>query len=316
MNETIPTKVICKICGFEGLSLITHLRHIHKLKGEEYKLQYNVTTPLAIVSKEVRDKLSKINKEYQNRPEVKMRSSESQKNGASYFTTKFWMNRGMSESQAKEKVSEIQKENSKKSILKGCPKEKQILCNEYWTSKGYSTAEATEIIRNRQVKASALSSRFTGCIRTEESKKQISNSMKKKIEEVGRGHWASHFGNFTGGRSKSEINFYNYIKGNVDSLIEANVHIPNTRYIADIVKGNNIIEFYGDYWHGNPEIFDETKLMNSDINGKSSIPKIWERDKLRTIKLNELGYKVLIIWEYDWNNNKEECIEKIKKFLL
>jgi hypothetical protein len=79
-------------------------------------------------------------------------------------------------------------------------------------------------------------------------------------------------------------------------------------YIKDI---NVVVEFYGDFWHRNPEkyetIDDEFKVG------------IWEHDKNRVNILREkFGCQVIIVWEGDYINNKEkiilETINKINKY--
>lgn len=78
-------------------------------------------------------------------------------------------------------------------------------------------------------------------------------------------------------------------------------------YIKDI---NTVIEFYGDYWHRNPE-----KYENLDDEFKH---QIWEHDKKRIALLKEkFKCNVIIIWEGDYKKNKEkiiiETINKISK---
>lgn len=94
--------------------------------------------------------------------------------------------------------------------------------------------------------------------------------------------------------SKSESHFLNYIKVQ-----------PKHRYkyIDDFYvdgfdpKTNTIYEFLGDYWHGNPEIFSETKINKS--NGKS-FRELYNETFCRFSKLKKLGYCIKYIWENDW----------------
>ena len=41
----------------------------------------------------------------------------------------------------------------------------------------------------------------------------------------------------------------------------------------------------------------------------------WEKDEFRKNSLQKNGYTLLIIWEKDYNENKEEVINKCKNFL-
>ncbi len=85
-------------------------------------------------------------------------------------------------------------------------------------------------------------------------------------------------------------------------------------YIYDMKYNNKIIEFNGDFWHSNPNKFDEshkcpyTKRSQKEIHAKDT-------DKLRIA--NKHGYEVKIIWESEYNSNKQpiinECIEFLKQ---
>ena len=73
-------------------------------------------------------------------------------------------------------------------------------------------------------------------------------------------------------------------------------------YKVDLINLQNrhIIEFFGDYWHCNP-----IKYKPNDYNrhNKKTAQEIWDYDKERIKSLEFLGYKVLIIWEYDYIHN-------------
>ncbi len=60
-----------------------------------------------------------------------------------------------------------------------------------------------------------------------------------------------------------------------------------------------IYEFYGDYWHGNPEKYNSQAFMDSKENktfGEKYISTM-ERERL----LRDNGYNLITIWENDWN---------------
>jgi len=79
--------------------------------------------------------------------------------------------------------------------------------------------------------------------------------------------------------------------------------------IIDIDK-RLIIEFFGDYWHCNPEIYKE----NYEILGITS-KYIWNNDNIRIQKLKSSGYNVIIVWESDYKKDKNQVLEKIKPFI-
>ena len=63
---------------------------------------------------------------------------------------------------------------------------------------------------------------------------------------------------------------------------------------------NNIIyEFYGDFWHGNPNIYN-----HNDINKVIGVTfgELYNRTIIRENKLKKLGYSIISKWESDFKN--------------
>lgn len=75
--------------------------------------------------------------------------------------------------------------------------------------------------------------------------------------------------------------------------------IPGTRYKADgyIKSSNTIFEFHGDFWHGNPELYDETEL-----NPKLGISygELYTRTKTKSKLIIDKGFNLIEVWENDW----------------
>lgn len=76
--------------------------------------------------------------------------------------------------------------------------------------------------------------------------------------------------------------------------------IENAIYKFDAFDPNTktVYEFYGDYWHGNPEIFDPN-LVNK--NNNILFKTLYDKTITRENKLKQLGYTVVSIWENDFN---------------
>lgn len=76
-------------------------------------------------------------------------------------------------------------------------------------------------------------------------------------------------------------------------------------YVPDL---NLIIEYNGDYWHCNPN-----KYSKNYYNQKKSkyAWEIWEYDQNKIDLLNKLNYNVEVIWEQDYNLNKNIIKEVI-----
>lgn len=82
----------------------------------------------------------------------------------------------------------------------------------------------------------------------------------------------------------------------------------------DFVYKNKVIEFYGDYWHLNPNVLNEDKTLFR--NGKKlTMNDVHEIDMNRINLIKEDGYDILIIWENDYRNNEENVIKQCMRFL-
>lgn len=74
-----------------------------------------------------------------------------------------------------------------------------------------------------------------------------------------------------------------------------------------------IIDFNGNYWHCNPEMFDSDYYHQ---HKKMLAKDIWEQDKIRVESLERItGFRHLTIWELDWSKKREETKEIIKNFI-
>lgn len=84
-------------------------------------------------------------------------------------------------------------------------------------------------------------------------------------------------------------------------------------YIEEL---NLCIEFNGDYWHCNPNLYnkDDTVSIN---NKKYNVVDIWMKDKYRIDYLLE-NYQIqtIVVWESDYLENKQTCIDNIINNLL
>ena len=83
-------------------------------------------------------------------------------------------------------------------------------------------------------------------------------------------------------------------------------------FIVDAIihDTNIIIEFYGDIFHCNPRRFKEPTQYCSWIS--RTVQEQWDRDRKRLAALYKLKYKVIIVWEHDWNKHPEKCITRIQ----
>jgi hypothetical protein len=74
---------------------------------------------------------------------------------------------------------------------------------------------------------------------------------------------------------------------------------------------NTVYEFYGDYWHGNPR----DKRGPNHLNKKKgqTFKELYEKTILREKILLSYGYKLITIWEMDWDIEQKEIKRKLKE---
>ena len=89
--------------------------------------------------------------------------------------------------------------------------------------------------------------------------------------------------------------------------------INGTKLKADgyCKETNTIYEYHGDFWHGNPQVFDLSKI--NKVNGKTFgylYQKTLEREQL----IRDMGFNLVVIWESDWNKINKSIKTLQKKF--
>ena len=110
--------------------------------------------------------------------------------------------------------------------------------------------------------------------------------------------------------SKMQIEWLNYISIKDKIIIqhaenEGEFIIPNTRFKADgyCKETNTIYEFHGDYWHGNPLIFDQ----NEEFHNGTTFGELYEKTIEREKQIKDMGFNLIVMWENDW--------KKLNKFV-
>lgn len=291
----------CKICGYRTTDLAQH-PSVHGLSQKEYKFKYGNQ----IKCKNIIDKMSS-------------EANPWTKHGGKYspFSKSFtaYNNKDNTEEiieELKAKCVEIKKENNSNPLTLS-----------YYIAKGFTELEAKELLRNRQTtftldKLIEKHGQEVGFERWKERQiKWLATLNSKSDEEKLEINKKKLYKN--GMKSKSETNLFNMLLEvtglNLISQFELpRKDKPESLYVYDIVYNNKIIEFNGDFWHANPNSF-----MFNDIVKHPRVSKIaediWESDKKKCDYANELGYEVLIIWETDFKNRKNEVIAKCTNFL-
>lgn len=82
-------------------------------------------------------------------------------------------------------------------------------------------------------------------------------------------------------------------------------------YDFTIVDKNKIIEFNGDFWHANPAIYKSDELVYN--NKKAS--DVWEFDQKKQELAKEKGFDLMVIWEKDYRDDKQQTILQCEEWL-
>lgn len=83
-------------------------------------------------------------------------------------------------------------------------------------------------------------------------------------------------------------------------------------YAYDFCINNKIIEFNGDYWHCNPNLYEPNFYNKSK---KMTAQEIWDYDANKKKIAESFGYGVLHIWESEYNDSPAETIKKCINFI-
>lgn len=73
----------------------------------------------------------------------------------------------------------------------------------------------------------------------------------------------------------------------------------NSYYLADgyCEETNTIFEFNGDYWHGNPSVYQPEEINKST---KTTFGELYQRTIEKEKMLKQMGFNVVSVWEKDW----------------
>jgi len=73
-----------------------------------------------------------------------------------------------------------------------------------------------------------------------------------------------------------------------------------------------IIEFNGDIFHGNPQLFNESDCPNP-FDRTLTAKQMWSNDKEKIDLAKSKGFEVMVIWERDYRNDPEAIMNSIIK---
>jgi G:T-mismatch repair DNA endonuclease (very short patch repair protein) len=233
--------------------------------------------------------------------EAIIKSVNSQKRKGLATTIEFWTSKGYSLDQAEFRVSAEQKLRSARSpSAKKGARGYSIRTTEYWVKKGFTPEDAANKVKEIQV-TNGLDF-YT---------KKYGNAGKELfIQRIDK--WLNADGNkkMVANRSKKSIELFENLGVGYFGPDEKTIRGKHKVHRVDFLHGNKIIEYYGDYWHGNPKFYSGSQMIR-----KKKVSDVWEHDAKKIKDLEDNGYTVMIIWEYEFVHDSENTVKKCKDFV-
>jgi hypothetical protein len=238
----------------------------------------------------------------------------------------FWIEKGLSEEDAKIKAYESMKDIHRKTSIKKKSnpelyRDKYTTNIEYYLKKGYSEEESLKLLTKRQATFS-----LEICIEKYGTKDgtNIWIDRQERWQES-----LSKNGNIKGGYSKISQTLFNELVKNYNDVELDNIYYwtKNKEFFIKTeksfllydftdIKNKKIIEYNGDQYHGNPAIYNDNDLPHPYNKSKGFTAKcLWEKDKIKVDIAKNKGFDVLIVWESEYKKDREGTIKKCINFL-
>lgn len=292
-----------------------HIKYPNKTM-DDYKREFP-NSPL--VCKKLIEKISENSKKYMNRPEIKKFYSEKikgDKNPNAKCNTTEEQRKSVSPFSKSFKGYQCMSDDEKVANIKSCLKLDKVgrTTNqiEYWINKGYTEEEAKQKVSDRQ-----RTFTLDKCIEKYGQEKGVEVWKERQYKWV---HSLQQSFEKDGDSRTPISKFESDCKKRICEILH--IDIPhkqkyisdknNNHYSYDLTINNKIIEFNGDYWHCNPNLYCEDYFNKSK---QKTAHEIWEYDKIKINCAKSFGYDVLVIWESEYNKDKEGTIQKCIDFL-
>ncbi len=197
----------------------------------------------------------------------------------------------------------------RRGIYKAC----QICGIEYYIGKAAEQQASKTCSRN--CKNKMMSSLFSGKNNPFYGKKETIESKKKKIQTLQEryGITNAYFLAKHKTASKPQLEIMKELNREFGKgAFKKEVKLGKYRVDMLFEKKKIIIEYNGGYWHCDPRFY-ESKYFHA----KKSLyaEEIWKKDEQRIKILEQQGYTIITIWEYDYMQNKQKALEETKELI-
>ena len=177
-------------------------------------------------------------------------------------TVEYWKNLGLTDENAIIEVNRVQKLRSAKSpaAQKGA---QGYSCRtiEYWTKHGLTIEEARAKVKEHQTRNGlAYYTKKYGLAGEE----MFNDRMQRWLDSPGNKEMVAN-------RSKKSIELFEQLGAGYYGANERTVRGREKVHRVDFLYKNKIIEFYGDYWHGNPKLYPNDAMIRQQKIGRAHV---------------------------------------------
>jgi len=250
--------------------------------------------------------------------------ADCERNSRRPIRKEYWIKRGHSEVEADQLAKETKVSNNKKGAKKSAESNVRRIsskrCIDYYTIREYSKEEAKELVSKEQKYFSKdicikKYGKEKGLKIWKERQVKWQETLKSKPpEEIARINRLKLTKGITVSKAEKEILAEVRNAKPTLMVIDQLTLSDNIKkqYIYDISANNKIIEYNGDFWHCNPKIYSADYV---NPRTKLTASEKWNLDAEKIMFAQSQGYEVLIVWESDFKENKEEVLKKCIQFL-
>lgn len=109
----------------------------------------------------------------------------------------------------------------------------------------------------------------------------------------------------------SELDQKNCYYYDLNDEIKITVNKISKKFDFCIINKKFIIEFNGDVYHANPIYNKADDIVKYAPKSLITASEIWKRDEQKIKFAEDAGYKVLVVWESEYKENKEKVINDL-----
>jgi len=325
INDNYET-ITCRICGEQCRRLCgSHIERKHKITSKEYKIMFPgapissqsyLENTLPKNGKHMKDdKYKKMFSEKikgDKNPNHKSKTTKEERQNRSPFSKKFSKYKG-TDDEINEMVNNFTINATKDRV--------NNTCIEYYLNKGYDLETSKEMLKKRQ-----RTFTLEKCIEKygEENGYEIYTLRQEKWQNS-----LNENGNMKNGFSLISQTLFDEISKRIEGEFKYASNGGELKlrkkdggvwmYDFTDIERKKIIEYHGDIYHGNPNIYSDNDNPNP-FKKNLTAKEIWENDNKKLEIANNEGYEVFYIWDSEFNKvdieEKNKIIEKCIQFLI